>query len=192
MQLGHQLWLCGSEVPGKHLPPMAPEVLLSELPRSWPLAAPIKDLCQRHRGEVREISGEWTQIDRPFPEPATGGIHFFHAQFFHFFHEQFCLSNEAAELSQLCLSNEGQRALTLLQLAGERGGSWQAALANTFLQPAPDGDSRKHMLRQARVFALPELFVELGARFTARAIYEYYLSARIIVHKRVHGRGSLV
>ena len=155
MQLGHQLWLCGSEVPGKHLPPMAPEVLLSELPpdpsKSWPLAAlatyqqqvqAIKDLCQRHRGEVREISGEWTQIDRPFPEPATGGIHFFHAQF--------------------CLSAEGQRALTLLQLAGARGGSWQAALANTFLQPAPGGDPRKHMLRQARVFALPELFAELG------------------------------
>ena len=30
MQLGHQLWLCGSEVPGKHLPPMARQVLLSE------------------------------------------------------------------------------------------------------------------------------------------------------------------
>ena len=55
---------------------MAPEVLLSELPpdpsKSWPLAAlatyqqqvqAIKDLCQRHRGEVREISGERTQID---------------------------------------------------------------------------------------------------------------------------------
>ena len=80
---------------------------------------------------------------------------------------------------------------TLLQLAGARGGSWQAALANTFLQPAPGGDPRKHMLRQARVFALPELFVELGARFTARAIYEYYLSARIIVHKQVRSRGSL-
>ena len=92
--------------------------------------------------EVREISGEWTQIDRPFPEPATGGIHFFHAQF--------------------CLSVEGQMALTLLQLAGARGGSWQAALANTSLQPAPGGDPRKHMLRQARVFALPELFAELG------------------------------
>ena len=51
---------------------------------------------------------------------------------------------------------------TLLQLAGARGGSWQAALANTFLQPAPGGDPRKHMLRQARVFALPELFVEFG------------------------------
>ena len=80
---------------------MAPEVLLSELPpdpsKSWPLAAlatyqqqvqAIKDLCQRHRGEVREISGEWTHIDHPFPEPATGGIHFFHAQF--------CLSAERA------------------------------------------------------------------------------------------------
>ena len=32
MQLGHQLWLCGSEVDGKRRPPMAPEMLLSELP----------------------------------------------------------------------------------------------------------------------------------------------------------------
>ena len=48
------------------------------------------------------------------------------------------------------------------------------------------------MLRQARVFALPELFAELGAEFTAKAIYEYYLAVRIIVYKRVHGRGSLV
>ena len=154
---------------------MAPEVLLSELPpdpsKSWPLAAlatyqqqvqAIKDLCQRHRGEVREISGEWTQIDRPFPEPATGGIHFFHAQF--------------------CLSAEGQRALTLLQLAGARGGSWQAALANTFLQPAPGGVSLR-----CRSCSL-----SWGAEFTAKAIYEYYLAARIIVHKRVHGCGSLV
>ena len=28
--------------------------------------------------------------------------------------------------------------------------------------------------------------------FTDMAIHEYYLAARIIVHKRVHGRGSLV
>ena len=56
MQLGHQLWLYQQQVQA------------------------IKDLCQRHRGEVREISGEWAQIDHPFPEPATGGIHFFHAQ----------------------------------------------------------------------------------------------------------------
>ena len=89
MQLGHQLWLCGSEVPDKHLPRMAPEVLLSELLRSWPLAALAMyqqqvqcwHLATEIVPEVREISGEWTQIDHPFPEPAIGGIHFFHAQF---------------------------------------------------------------------------------------------------------------
>ena len=31
----------------------------------------IKDLCQRHRGEVREIKGEWMEVDSPFPEHET-------------------------------------------------------------------------------------------------------------------------
>ena len=143
---------------------LAPEVLLSELPSdpsySWPLAADatyeekvraIKDLCQRHRGEVREISGEWTQVDSPFPEPATGRK---------FFHTQFCLSDVGLK----ALHTLPQRA------AGERGGSWQAALANTFIRPASGGgpasggDPSKHLLRQARVFGLPELFVHLGTQ----------------------------
>ena len=52
----------------------------------------IKDLCQRHRGEVRDISGEWTQIDRPFPQPVIGG-NLYHTQFFHIAHVQVCLSS---------------------------------------------------------------------------------------------------
>ena len=100
MQLGHQLWLCGSEVPDKHLPPMAPEVLLSELLRSWPLAALAMyqqqvqcwHLATEIVPEVREISGEWTQIDRPFPQPVIGG-NLYHAQFFHIAHVQVCLSS---------------------------------------------------------------------------------------------------
>ena len=54
--------------------------------------------------------------------------------------------------------------------AGDRGGSWQAALANTLIRPASGGgpasggDPSKHLLRQARVFGLPELFVHLGTQ----------------------------
>ena len=82
--------------------------------------------------------------------------------------------------------------------AGDRGGSWQAALANTFIRPASGGgpasggDPSKHLLRQARVFGLPELFGNLGTQFTAKVIYEYYLTARIIVYKRLHGRQAQV
>ena len=107
MQLGHQLWLCGSEVPDKHLPRMAPEVLLSELLRSWPLAALAMyqqqvqcwHLATEIVPEVREISGEWTQIDHPFPELATGGIHFFHTQF--------CLSAERARRAHTPTASPG-------------------------------------------------------------------------------------
>ena len=77
-QLGFQKWLCGSE--GSDAA-MAPEALLQDFPPDpsgdgRPLAASalkstkiqyIKDLCQRHRGEVREIKGEWTEVDSPFP-----------------------------------------------------------------------------------------------------------------------------
>ena len=139
----------------------------------------IKDLCQRHRGEVREISGEWAQVDSPFPEPATGRK---------FFHTQFCLSDAGLK----ALHTLPQRA------AGERGGSWQAALANTFIRPASGGgpasggDPSRHLLRQARVFGLPELFGNLGTQFTAKVIYEYYPTARNIVHKRLHGKQAQV
>ena len=75
---------------------------------------------------------------------------------------------------------------TLPQRAGgERGGSWQAALANTFIRPASGGgpasggDPSKHMLRQAHAFGLQELFGNFGTQFTASEIYEYYAAARI-------------
>lgn len=79
-QLGHQKWLVGPQSPdGTRWPSLAPEMLLSEFPpdpsrgwhSGWHLAghAPmhqritfIKDLCQRHRGEVREIKGDWVEI----------------------------------------------------------------------------------------------------------------------------------
>ena len=194
-QLSHQLWLCGSDV--RQQPPLAAEALLKDMPpdpsTGSPLAvnAPksakirfIKDLCQRHRGEVREIKGEWVEIDSPFPESASGGDHFFHGQF--------------------CIQVESMRALTPFIKGGkaigkaakgmqQKGGDqWRKELANTFIQPASGGHPTKHILRQARVFALPELFAQLGDVYTAETLYEYYLAARIIVHKRMHGRSAQV
>ena len=54
----------------------------------WPLAMWtaehkwqfVKCLILRHRGEVREISGDWVEVQAPFPEEDR------------FHHAQFCLS----------------------------------------------------------------------------------------------------
>ena len=137
---------------------------------------------------MREIKGEWVDIDSPFPEPASGGDRFFHPQF--------------------CIDVESQRALTPFVKGGKAigkavhgkqqtlqkkgGDDWVKELANTFIQPASGGNPTKHILRQARVFALPELLAQLGDVYTARTLYEYYLAARIIVHKRMHGRSAQV
>ena len=37
---------------------------------------------------------------------------------------------------------------------------------------------------------MQELFVHLGTQFSAKVIYEYFLTTRIIVHKRRHGSGD--
>ena len=197
-QLGHQLWLCGSEVEGKEQPPSAQEVLLSELPPdpSQPWAVPvthkdkikaIKDICQRHRGEVREIKGEWTEVDSPFPTTEN------------FFHPQFWLEHE----DQKAASSFGKggkgvgKTVQKKKAAGELKGNWQAELKNTFIQPAwggepaSGGSPSKHRRRKARVFGLLELFVQFGAQFSAKVLYEYYLTTKIIVHKRDHGSADL-
>ena len=71
--------------------------------------------------------------------------------------------------------------------AGELKGNWQAELKNLFIQPASGGGPSKHRRRKARVFGLLELFVQFGAQFSAKVLYEYYLTTKIIVHKRDHG-----
>ena len=120
-QLVHQLWLCGSDANGRQRPPLAAEELLKAFPPDpstggRPLAASapktaqikfIKDLCQRHRGEVREIKGEWVDIDSPFPEPASGGDRFFHSQF--------------------CIKADSQRALTPFVKGERRVARWWRA-----------------------------------------------------------------
>ena len=46
----------------------------------------IKDLCQKHRGEVREINGSWRYLSPPFPTEDK------------FFHAQYCLTYEEAKM----------------------------------------------------------------------------------------------
>ena len=46
----------------------------------------IRDLCQNHRGEVREINGSWRYLGAPFPTEDK------------FFHPQYCLTREEAKM----------------------------------------------------------------------------------------------
>ena len=46
----------------------------------------IRDLCQKHRGEVREINGSWRYLWTPFPTEDK------------FFHAQYCLTYEEAKM----------------------------------------------------------------------------------------------
>ena len=46
----------------------------------------IRDLCQKHRGEVREINGSWRYMWAPFPTEGK------------FFHAQHCLTYQEAEM----------------------------------------------------------------------------------------------
>ena len=51
-------------------------------------------------------------------------------------------------------------------------------------------DDAKHWWREARCYGLAEVFAEFGHRYTAKQLYRYYLAARILVHKRVHGKSA--
>ena len=199
-QLGFQLQMLQSEEPA-HL-------VLHEMPDDpsgtwdqtrWPLAAwttehkwmYVKDLLHRHRGEVREIWGEWQLVDEPFPE----GDNFHHAQF--------------------SLTTAGSKELTTFTgKAGKRGGRkggkgddgrwrqgknqekgnddgrWRQEWSNTMVQ-CDWHDDAKHWKREATCFGLAEVFARFGDRYTAKQLYRYYLAARILVHKRAHGKSAL-
>ena len=59
---------------------------------------------------------------------------------------------------------------------------------NTFVNR--DKLSSGHRYRHARVCGLADLFCHLGQRFSAEALYLYYLSLPVIVHKRLHGKSA--
>ena len=103
-QLGYQLKMLKDKQPAHlvHEMPTDPSGHWDQTRR--PLAAEqkwvfVKDLLHRHRGEVREICGQWKLVHEPLPEEER----FHHAQF--------------------SLTNEGSKALTTFTgKPGKRGG----------------------------------------------------------------------
>ena len=51
-------------------------------------------------------------------------------------------------------------------------------------------DDDKHWKREAWCFGLAEVFARFGDRYTTKQLYQYYLAARILAHKRVHGKSA--
>ena len=173
-----------------------PAFLLSRLPPdpSRPLAAPpsdppaawefIKDLLTRHRGEVREISGEWTVVAEPFPDKQQ------HPEYFH---AQFCLSDAEAR-SMITWDGTGGRSQSFL--AGKAKGKKPASGGTGKGDEEPEDntmvmrqtrDQSMHWRREAAVCGLADLFAQFGDTWAAHDIYGYYTTMHVIVHKREHG-----
>ena len=193
-QLGFQVQMLEREEPAHLVEDMPDDPSGTFDQTSWPLAAwterdkwtYLKDLLHRHRGEVREIWGEWQLVDEPFPE----GDNFHHAQF--------------------SLTTAGSKELTTFTgKAGKRGGRkggkgddgrcrqgkgnddghWRQNWDNTMVRVVGHDDD-KHWKREAWCFGLAEVFARFGDRYTTKQLYQYYLAARILVHKRVHGKSA--
>ena len=161
----------------------------------WPLAAEekwkyVKDLLHRHRGEVREIWGEWQLVHEPLPKGES------------FHHAQFSLTSAGSkELSTFTgksgkmggrkggKGDDGRWRQGKNQEKGNDDGRWRQEWGNTMVQCDWDDDA-KHWKREASCFGLAEMFARFGARYTAKHLYRYYLAARILVHKRVHGKSA--
>ena len=107
----------------------------------------IRDLCQKHRGEVREINGSWRYIGDPFPTEDK------------FFHAQYCLTEEEAKM-RTCWRGK--------PASGGKGAGKPASRGkgmmhedNTFLMR--DNTGVGHWQREATVTGLPDLFPPSGA-----------------------------
>ena len=107
----------------------------------------IRELCLRHRGEVRELRGYWEEFDGPL------SIEMLNPQFNGSFIR---VSGELAMQRQLA------------------AGSW--------------GRRGELEIRVARVFGLADLFAAFGASYTAKELYEYYESRRVIAARRPRGQ----
>ena len=68
-------------------------------------------------------------------------------------------------------------------------GRWRQEWNNTVVFADPD-DARRHWRREARCFGLAELFHQFRDRYTAKQLYRFFTSCRILVHKRVHGKSA--
>ena len=124
----------------------------------------IKDLCAKHRGEVREINGGWHYVGTPWPTDKK------------FFHPQYCLSYKEAKqripwTGKPAFGGKGAgKSASGGKGAGKsasdgKDASKQAYEENTFLKRPHSGAG--HLERMATVTGLPELFFLFGHMATA-------------------------
>ena len=73
---------------------------------------------------------------------------------------------------------------------GKDDGHWRQEWWNNTIVQVDFHDDTKHWRRQAQIYGLAELFHRFGDRYTAKQLYRYYLAARILVHKRLHGKSA--
>ena len=149
-----------------------PDVLLSHLPpdprelaigRSATIS--IKNLTQRHRGEVRELSSSayWSLWGGKVPVRA------YHPQLIGLIMQWQPASGGSEPASD---SRQRQPA---------PGGS----------EPAWGCNMQLYM-RVAKVFSLMDLFAGLGAAFTADALYKFYLRCPLIARRRKRRRNAKI
>ena len=195
-QLAFQLRMLNSHWPAHLVTEMPDDPSKHWDQTRWPLAAwkpkqkwmYVKDLLHRHRGEVREISGEWQVVYEPLPEE----------ELFH--HAQFSLTAVGSKELSTFTGKPGKRGgrkggkgdggrwrQGKNQEKGNDDGRWRQEWNNTMVQSFDDD---KHWKREARCYGLAEVFARFGDRYTTKQLYRYYLSARILVHKRVHGKSA--
>ena len=170
----------------------------------WPLAAwttadkwtYVKDLIHRHRGEVREIYGEWQLVHEPFPE----GENFHHAQFSLTYGGSKVLTTFTGKAGRRGgrkgkggKGDDGRWRQGKNQEKGNDDGRWRQEGWNNWdntMVRAVGHDDAKHWKREAWCCGLAEVFARFGDRYTTKQLYQYYLAATILVHKRVHGKSA--
>lgn len=158
----------------------------------------IRDLCHRHRGELREVWGRWVLKTGEFPDPLSSKAT---SQDRNLFQDQFALD---AYTQKALVSFEGkgkgkgqgrtERGLWSLAIGKGndiKTGRWRFNLKNRMVWPSSDGD-KTHYRREAMCCGLPQFFFEMAKEFSASDIYRYYMSLKVICLKRVHGSTCIV
>ena len=138
---------------------------------NWQL---IKDIFQRHKGEIREKSGIWVPVHgQPEDKPGV-------------WHPQFASSPDQAHKAAVALaSGSGDGRINLMI---------RMSLPKNYQQEGHDPDGpgvpvlkdERYYLRKAEVFGLGDLFHFLGDVATARELYDLWMTCRIIANKRAH------
>ena len=136
----------------------------------------IQDLCNKHRGEAREVHGAWKYVHKPFPDEAEEPK---------YFHAQYC--HTGFEARQRVPWARGGSKGGKCGREGGKGGQKGSNGENTFLARDSKHPHAGRWLREATVTGLPELFATFGHMAMATELYDWWGGARVLVHKRPHG-----